>query len=189
MGRVCDALVETAEDETRTDPMSQTGPVGGGGRSGAAVAWIGWWVVSAAVYLVLVDSVSPAELVTGSVIAIIGASGATLVRAQRRAVMRPEPAWLLRLWRPVVRYPVDLLTLTRALVKRRPVQGRLFALTFDPGPDDARSAARRVLGPTAGSFAPNTFVVGFDPVRGLLLVHQLLPSGDPIADADPLRLR
>jgi hypothetical protein len=26
-------------------------------------------------------------------------------------------------------------------------------------------------------------------VRGLLLVHQLLPSGDPIADADPLRLR
>ncbi len=169
--------------------MSQAGPVGGRGRSGAAIAWIGWWAASAGVYLVLVDSVSLPELVTGAVIAIIGASGATLLRSQRRAVMRPEPAWLVRLWRPVVRYPVDLVTLTRALARRRPVKGRLYALAFAPGPDDARGAARRVLGPTAGSFAPNTFVVGFDPARGVLLVHQLVPSGDPIADADPLRLR
>jgi hypothetical protein len=169
--------------------MSQAGPVGGRGRSGAAIAWIGWWAASAGVYLVLVDSMSLPELVTGSVIAIIGASGATLLRSQRRAVMRPERAWLVRLWRPVVRYPVDLVTLTRALARRRPVKGRLYALAFAPGPDDARAAARRVLGPTAGSFAPNTFVVGFDPVRGLLLVHQLVPSDDPIADADPLRLR
>jgi hypothetical protein len=78
------------------------------GRAGAAIAWIGWWAASGGVYLVLVDSVSLPELVTGSLIAIIGASGATLLRAQRRAVMRPEPAWLVRLWRPVVRYPVDL---------------------------------------------------------------------------------
>jgi hypothetical protein len=61
--------------------MSQAGPVGGRGRSGAAIAWIGWWAASGGVYLVLLDSVSLHELVTGSVIAIIGASGATLLRA------------------------------------------------------------------------------------------------------------
>jgi hypothetical protein len=127
--------------------MSHAGPEGGGGRRGAAIAWVGWWMGSAGVYLVLVDSVALPELVSGSVIAAIGASGATQLRAQRRAVMRPESRWLVRLWRPVVRYPVDLVTLTRALIRRRPVQGHLYALAFEPGTDDARSAARRVLGP------------------------------------------
>ncbi|MGI8903038.1 MAG: hypothetical protein ACR2IP_05140 [Solirubrobacteraceae bacterium] len=169
--------------------MTQPGPIGGGGRRGAVLAWVGWWVACAAIYLVLVDTVALAELVTGAVIAIISASGATLLRAQRRAVMRPDPRWLLALWRPLAAYPRDLVTLTRALVRRRPVPGRFYALVFDPGSDDARSAARRVLGPTAGSFAPNTMIVGFDPERGLLLIHQLVPSANPAADADPLALR
>lgn len=165
------------------------GPSGGGGRSGAAIAWVGWWLVSAAIYLVLVDTVVVPELATGAVIVITAATGATLVRAQRRVVMRPDPAWLRGLWRPVATYPRDLWTVTRALVRRRPVTGSLYALPFHPGTDDARSTTRRVLGPTAGSFAPNTFVVGLDRETGLLLVHQLVPSADPRQDADPLGLR
>jgi hypothetical protein len=169
--------------------MSQAGPVGGGGRGGAVIAWIGSWLVSVAIYLVLVDTVALPELVAGAVIAIIGASGATLLRAQRRVVMRPRASWLVALWRPVVSYPGDLVTVTRALVRPKTVSGRLYALPFEPGPDDARSAARRVLGPTAASFPPNTFVVGLDSERGLLLVHQLVPSDDPVAAADPLGVR
>jgi hypothetical protein len=169
--------------------MTTPGPTGGGGRSGAAIAWIGWWVTSAAIYLVLVDTVVVPELVTGAVIAAIGATGATLVRAQRRVVMRPRARWLAGLWRPVMSYPVDLWKLTRALARREPVGGKLFAVSFEPGADDARSAARRVLGPSAGSFAPNTFVVGLDAERGLLLFHQLVPSAEPAEDADPLGLR
>lgn len=165
------------------------GPIGGRGRFGAAIAWVGWWLVSAALYLVLVDTLVLPELVTGAVIASIGAGGAMLVRAQRRVVMRPDPAWLAVLWRPITSYPRDLWRVTRALARRRPVEGKLYALAFDPGGDDARSAARRVLGPTAASFAPNTFVVGLDPESGLVLVHQLAPSEDPTQDADPLGLR
>jgi hypothetical protein len=137
--------------------MSHAGPEGGGGRRGAAIAWLGWWLVSAAVYLVLVDTVVLPELVTGAVIAVIGATAATLVRAQRRVVIRPRARWLVALWRPVASYPRDLWTVTRALAQREPVRGKLYALPFEPGVDDARSAARRVLGPSAGSFAPNTF--------------------------------
>ncbi len=169
--------------------MTPAGPSGGGGRSGAVFAWVGWWVASAVLYLVLVDTVVLPELVTGAVIAAIGASGASLVRAQRRVVMRPRASWLVTLWRPLASYPRDFWTVTRALARREPARGMLYALTFAPGTDDARSAARRVLGPTAGSFAPNTFVVGLDADRGLLLVHQLVPSPDPAADADPLGLR
>ena len=164
-------------------------PRGGGGGAGAVVAWIGWWLVSAALYLVLVDTAVTPELVTGAVIASLAATGATLVRGRRRVVLRPDPAWLVGLWRPLAAYPRDMWTLTRALARRRPAAGRLYALPFAPGVDDARSAARRVLGPSAGSFAPNTFVVGQDPEAGLLLVHQLVPSADPAADADPLGVR
>lgn len=169
--------------------MTAGGPTGGGGRTGAVIAWLGWWITSAAIYLVLVDTVAASELVTGAVIAAVGATGATLVRAQRRVVMRPRARWLAGLWRPVMSYPLDLWTLTRALARHQPVGGKLFGVPFAPGGDDARSAARRVLGPSAGSFAPNTFVVGLDPERGLQLVHQLVPSSDPAEDADPLGLR
>lgn len=169
--------------------MTETGPVGGGGRRGAVIAWGGWWLASAALYLVLVDTLVEPELVTGAVIATVAASGATLLRAQRRIVMRPRGRWLVNLWRPVLSYPKDLWTLTRALARPGPVRGKLYALGFEPGADSGRSAARRVLGPSAGSFAPNTFVVGLDAERGLLLVHQLVPSADPAADADPLGVR
>lgn len=169
--------------------MSPAGPAGGGGRRGALLAWAIWWMLSAALYLVLVDTVVLPELVTGAVISTIAASLATLVRAQRRVVIRPRLKWLVGLWRPVASYPRDLWTLTRVLARRRPVSGKLYALPFAPGSGDPRSAARRVLGPSAGSFAPNTFVVGLDPERGLLLVHQLVPSDDPAADADPLGVR
>lgn len=165
------------------------GPIGGRGRSGAATAWVGWWLVSAALYLVLVDTLVLPELVTGAVIATIGAGGAMLVRAQRRVVMRPDPVWVVRFWRPIVTYPRDLWRVTRALARHRPVEGKLYALPFEPGGADARSAARRVLGPVAGSFAPNTFVIGLDRGCGLLLVHQLVPSEDPTQDADPLGVR
>lgn len=169
--------------------MTTPGPTGGAGRTGAAIAWVGWWLGSAAIYLVLVDTVVEPELVTCAVIATIAASAATLVRGQRRVVMRPRAVWLVGLWRPIASYPRDLWTVTRALFAPRTVSGKLYALAFEPGADGARTAARRVLGPTAGSFAPNTFVVGLEVETGLLLVHQLVPSEDPAHDADPLAVR
>ena len=42
---------------------------------------------------------------------------------------------------------------------------------------------------SAGSFAPNTYVVGADEERGILLVHQLATRDDIAADVDPLGLR
>lgn len=168
-------------------------PLGGGGRRGAALAFAGWWVASALLWLSLVDNTHLHELIVGAVVAFLGAGAAVLVRSQRRLVLRPRVRWLLAWWRPLAAYPLDCLLVTLALVRAvlpgpRP-KGRLIAIPFDSGEEDPREAARRVLMKTAGSFAPNTYVVGADEERGLLLVHQLVRRPDPAADADPLGLR
>jgi multisubunit Na+/H+ antiporter MnhE subunit len=165
----------------------RSGPDGGGGLAGAAAAWLAWWLASAALWMALVDNTHVPELIVGAGVAIVAASGALLVRQQRRVVLRPSPRWLRRAHRPVVRYVADLWLLTVALRHRG--AGRFVAIPIDPGADDPRGAARRVLMQTAGSFAPNTYALGTDYERKLLLVHQLTRGGDPAADADPLELR
>ena len=162
-------------------------PAGGGGPAGAALAWVAWWVLCAALWLALVDNTHRQELGAGAVVAVLGATGAVLVRAQRRIVTRPRVRWLLRLWKPVALYPRDLALVTLALLRRS--RGRLVAIPFEPGKEDPREAARRVLGKSAGSFAPNTYVVGADEEAGLLLVHQLARRDRAADDADPLGLR
>jgi hypothetical protein len=163
------------------------GPEGGGGLPGAIGAWAGWWLACAAMWLALVDNTHVPELVVGAGVAALGATAALVVRQQRRVVLRPRLVWIARMWRPLTAYGRDLWKLVRALPARG--GGRFYAIPASDAADDARGAARRVLAQTAGSFAANTYVLGTDHERDLLLVHQLVPGDDPAADADPLRLR
>ena len=163
------------------------GPTGGGGIRGTALASLAWWALSAALWLALVDNTHFQELVAGAVVACIGAAAALIVRAQRRFVTRPRPSWLLRLWRPAMYYLRDLVPVALALPRR--ARGRFVAVPFDAHRESPREAARRVLMKSTGSFAPNTYVVGADEERGILLVHQLVARDDVTADVDPLSLR
>ena len=163
------------------------GPTGGGGIRGAALASLAWWVLSAALWLALVDNTHFQELAAGAVVAFVGAAAAVIVRAQRRFVTRLRPSWLVRLWRPAAYYLRDLVPVALALARR--ARGRFVAVPFDAREEDPREAARRVLMKSAGSFAPNTYVVGADEERGILLVHQLATRDDIAADVDPLGLR
>jgi hypothetical protein len=164
------------------------GPEGGGGAAGAVAAWLGWFVACAVMWLALVDNTHVPELVAGAGVAILGATAALVVRQQRRVVLRPSWRWLAAAWRPLSAYPRDLWRLARALPGRG--GGRFYAVPATSAiADDPQSAARRVLVQASGSFAPNTYAIGTDYDKGLLLVHQLAPSDDPAADSDPLRLR
>jgi len=85
---------------------------------GAARAWLVWWVLLMALWLALVDTVLAPELVAGAVCAAIAATGAVIVRQQRRLLLRPRPGWIRYAGRPLARAITDFGPLARALWRR-----------------------------------------------------------------------
>lgn len=166
------------------------GPRGGGGRRGALRAWATWWALCAALWLALVDRVALDELMTGVVVAALGATAATIVRQRRRTLLRPRARWLRSAWRPALALVGDLAPLARALwtrgVLRRPETGAIRTLGFDAVGDDPEQAAYRVLTTALGSLGPNTIVLEIDADARLLHAHQLVPTAEPRSSAMPL---
>lgn len=148
--------------------------------------------------MLLVDTREAPQVYAGLVVAAIGATGSELVRRQRVARVRLRLRWLARAYRPLLSVPRDLVRLGSAVAVAfpnlwfgkapRPAAGRFRTIAFasGEGPEDR---GREALAEIAGSFSPNTFVVGLDRERGLLLVHQLVPEEDrPQESIDPLEL-
>lgn len=158
----------------------------------AAIA-VATWVGLAAVWMLLVDNESLPELLTGAGAVSIATVGSELVRHQRIAQVRFHPLWVVRLWKPVARVPLDVgivvWELFRQIFERKRARGTLRALRFRAVEDDPASNARRALAEAAGSLAPNTIVIGIDERRKLILVHQLKPTGRADSTLDPLDLR
>lgn len=158
---------------------------------GALRAWLVWWVLLAALWLALVDTVVGPELIVGALAAAVAATGAVLVRAQRQVLLRPRAAWAPGVLRVLARFVPDLVPLAKALwrrgVRRADEHGRLVELPYGAvAKDDPEQAAHRVLTEALGSFAPNSIVVDVDTDRRTLLVHELVPTDDPAAGAKPL---
>jgi multisubunit Na+/H+ antiporter MnhE subunit len=151
---------------------------------GAVRAWLIWWALLAALWLALVDTVVVPELVAGAVAAAVAATGAVIVRSQRRLLLRPRLAWIRYAGGPLRRTLTDLVPLARAL--RRRGGGAIVEVPYGAVGDDPGAAAHRVFTQALGSLAPNTLVVGVDRERRVLLVHQLVPTDDPAAEAKPL---
>jgi multisubunit Na+/H+ antiporter MnhE subunit len=147
-----------------------------------ARAWVIWWVLSAALYLLLADNTVWPELAVGAVAAAIGATGAVLVRRSRTALLRPRARWLRGAWRPLLGIVTDFAPLVRAL-PRRP-DGELVEVALG---EEAGDPAYRALTEALGTLAPNTIVVEIDHERRVVLAHQLVPTDDPAPAAAPLR--
>src|ERR1700722_18229157 len=84
-------------------------------RGELARTWLVWWVLCAALWLVLDDTLALPELVDGAVAAAIGASAATLVRARSHVQFAAPPGWGRHWWRPLAHLVTDLPELTRTL--------------------------------------------------------------------------
>jgi multisubunit Na+/H+ antiporter MnhE subunit len=157
---------------------------------GAVRAFLAWWVLLAALWLALVDTVVGPELVAGAVAAAIAATGAVLVRSGRRLFLRPRVAWLRCLPGPLGRTVTDLVPLARVLwrrgIRRRDERGALVEVPYRAVGDDPGDAAHRVFTEALGTLAPNTVVVDVDRERRVLIAHELEPTGDPAARAKPL---
>jgi hypothetical protein len=112
------------------------------------------------------------------------------VRGQRRTLLRPRAAWIGPAARVAVRAVGDLAPLGRALwergIRRRPGTGRLVEVPYAAVGDGPEAAAHRAFTQAIGSIAPNTTVVDVDRERGVVVVHQLVATDDPAAEAKPL---
>ena len=144
-----------------------------------ARAWLIWFGLLAALYLLLVDTVVVPELVVGAVAAAVGATGAALVRAQRRMLLRPRPRHLRAAGRPLLGLFGDLVPLARVLVARgilrRPGEGALVETPFAALGETPEDATERAFAEALGSLAPNAIVVAVDRERGMLVTHRLAP--------------
>jgi multisubunit Na+/H+ antiporter MnhE subunit len=148
-------------------------------------------LIGGAFYLLLVDTKSSPELY---VLAAVGiASGVAFQLAQGQGVVESaiRLSWLAKSWRPILKvFPNIAVVCWEALVqlvRPRPVRGCFRAVPFRATEDTPHDVGRRALTEWLGSLAPNTIVVGVDPDRGLLLVHQLRREGEP-DQVDPMGL-
>jgi hypothetical protein len=132
---------------------------------------------SAALYLLLIDITDLPELVVGAGGAVLAATALELAREQGLVGESVRWRWLLRLYRPFLRVPRDIVTVSAmallGVVRREARVGSFRAVPFREADDKVLETGRRALAEGAGSLAPNTFVVGIDGGRGMLLAHQL----------------
>jgi len=141
--------------------------------------WAAWWSALVVVWLLLVDSFQPDELIVGAVAAAIAATVGTIVQHRGYIRFSPRAAWLLETPYLIGGIVVDCGLLARALwrcvVRRQPVRGEMIRVPFHHGEDTGRDGARRALVNFAVSITPNSYVVDIDPEGDSLLVHRLVP--------------
>lgn len=147
-----------------------------------AAAWTAAAVCAGALYLLLIDTTSLAELIVLAGAAAIAATGFELAREQQTVGgLSVRLRWFTSLYRPLIKAPSDIVVVSglalRQLFKPRQVNGTFRAVRFRCGPDHDIEIGRRALAEWFGSFAPNTIIVGVDVERELILGRQLHSSG------------
>jgi hypothetical protein len=137
-------------------------------------------VLGGGFYLLLIDTRSLPELYALCGVALLAASAFVGSLELEFTEARFDPRWLRRAWRPLARVPGDVAHLCidalAQLARRRATRGRFRAVPFAGGAS-GRDQGRRAVTEILGSLAPNTIVIGIDPERELLLVHQLRRKG------------
>jgi len=143
-----------------------------------AGSWLVWWVLMMSFWVMLDDSISTDELLAGAGAAALAALLAEVVTYQAATRFRMRIEWLvpaLSLPGQVVR---DTVIVYRALW-RRLAHGQQPPSAFADlparyGDDSPEGVTRRVLLVWGTSVAPNTFALGVDSERDVMVVHRLV---------------
>ena len=141
--------------------------------------WLASWPLLFGVWLLLLGARTVAEMAVGAVAAALAAAAVGAVHAGNRERFHLDAAWLILLPKLPYRLVVDcgfvFWELGRHVVLRRPLNGRLRAVRFEDGAGhDPRAGARSALAVWIASFAPNTFALGVDDERNVIVLHELL---------------
>lgn len=141
-------------------------------------SWLVWWVLMMSFWVMLDDSLATDELLAGAGAAALAAFLAELVTNQAGVRFRMRIEWLV----PALRLPGQLArdtvtvyaALWRRLVRGEQPPSAFVELPVRYGDDSAEGATRRALLIGGTSVAPNTFVLGIDADRDVMVVHRLV---------------
>jgi multisubunit Na+/H+ antiporter MnhE subunit len=150
-----------------------------------AGAWAVWWVLLMSFWVMLDDSTATDELLAGAGAAALGALLAELVAHQAGLAFRMRVRWLV----PALRLPWEMArdtVIVFAALWRRLARGAEPASGFRQvpvayGSDTPEGETRRTLLVGGRSVAPNSFVLGIDGDRDVMIIHQLVVNqGEPV---------
>ncbi len=150
-------------------------------------AWLVWWVVLMSFWVILDDSIASDELLAGAAAAALGATLAEVASHQADVRFRMRIEWVV----PALRLPgqvardtmVVFAALWRQLAHGQEPRSGFRTLPARYGGQDAEALTRRVLLVGGRSVAPNSFVLGLDSERNVMVVHQLvLAEGEAGSD-------
>lgn len=141
-------------------------------------SWLIWWVLMMSFWVMLDDSISTDELLAGAGAAVLAALLAEVVTYQAATRFRMRIEWLV----PGLSLPGQVVRDTVAVfgaLWRRLAHGEQppSAFTDQPtrfGDDSPEGVTRRVLLIWGTSVAPNTFALGIDQDRDVMVVHRLV---------------
>jgi multisubunit Na+/H+ antiporter MnhE subunit len=140
--------------------------------------WAAWWVLLMAFWVTLDYSIATDELLAGAGAAALGAVLAEMAGHQAATRLRMRAGWLpqaLSLPGQVARDTVIVFVVLwqRLAYGTQPASGfREIAVRY--GDDTAEGQTRRLLLIGARSVAPNSFALGIDKDRHVMVVHQLV---------------
>jgi multisubunit Na+/H+ antiporter MnhE subunit len=145
-----------------------------------AGAWLVWWVLLMSLWVIVDDSIALDELLAGAGAAALAAFLAELVTHQAGTRFRMRVEWLvpaLRLPGQVVRDTgIVFAALWRRLAHGEQPPSGFRELPVRYGDTSDEGVTRRVLLVGGRSVAPNTFVLGIDRERNVMVVHQLVAN-------------
>lgn len=141
-------------------------------------SWLVWWVLMMSFWVMLDDSINTDELLAGAGAAALAASLAELVTYQAGARFRMRVEWLV----PALRLPGQLArdtvtvyaALWRRLARGEQPPSAFVEIPARFGDDSPEDVTRRTLLIGGTSVAPNTFVLGMDKDRDVMVVHRLV---------------
>jgi multisubunit Na+/H+ antiporter MnhE subunit len=145
-----------------------------------AGSWLVWWVLMMSFWVMLDDSLSTDELLAGAAAAALAALLAELASYQAASRFRMRIEWVvpaLRLPGQVARDTVTVYAaLWRRLVRGEPPPSAFAEIPVRSGDDSPQGLTRRTLLIGGTSVAPNTFALGIDKDRDVMVVHRLVSA-------------
>jgi multisubunit Na+/H+ antiporter MnhE subunit len=151
-----------------------------------AAAWLVWWVLLMSFWVILDNSIESDELLAGAGAAALGAFLAEFAFHQAATRFRMRIEWLV----PALGLPgqvardtaIVLRALWRRLARGEEPDSGFRELPVRYGNDTPEGVTRRVLLVGGRSLAPNTFVLGIDSGRDVMVIHQLVANDGEAAD-------